>query len=133
MSERLKSLADAGVSIWLDDLSRERIETGNLAELIKSSSVVGGTTNPTIFASALANGERYDDQVRALAKDGVDADEAIFQITTTDVREACDVLKGAFEASGGVDGRVSIEVAPTIAHDEKLTIEAAKRLWKEVD
>jgi len=91
------------------------------------------TTNPTIFASALANGERYDDQVRALANEGTDADEAIFQITTTDVRDACDVLKGAFDASGGVDGRVSIEVAPTIAHDEKATIEAAKRLWKEVD
>jgi transaldolase len=70
MSERLKALADAGVSIWLDDLSRERIETGNLADLVKNSSVVGVTTNPTIFASALANGERYDDQVRELAQAG---------------------------------------------------------------
>ncbi len=133
MSERLKALADAGVSIWLDDLSRERIETGNLADLVKNSSVVGVTTNPTIFASALANGERYDDQVRELAQAGKDVDEAIFTITTTDVRQACDVLADTFEATGGLDGRVSIEVSPGMAHDEKATIEMAKRLWAEVD
>jgi len=133
MSERLKALADAGVSIWLDDLSRERIETGNLAELMKDSSVVGVTTNPTIFASALANGERYDDQVRELAQAGKDVDDAIFSITTTDVRNACDVMRDAFEASGGVDGRVSIEVAPALAHDEQATIDSAKQLWAEVD
>jgi transaldolase len=133
MSERLKALADAGVSIWLDDLSRERIETGNLADLVKNSSVVGVTTNPTIFAAAVSDGERYDDQVRELADQGVDADEAIFTITTTDVRNACDVLKDAFEASGGVDGRVSIEVSPGLAHDAEATIASAKRLWAEVD
>ena len=133
MSERLKALADAGVSIWLDDLSRERIETGNLADLVKNSSVVGVTTNPTIFAAALSDGERYDDQVRELAGQGLDADEAIFAITTTDVRNACDVLKDAFEASGGVDGRVSIEVSPGLAHDPEATIAAAKKLWAEVD
>ncbi len=133
MTERLKALAEAGVSIWLDDLSRERIETGSLADLVSSSSVVGVTTNPTIFASALADGERYDAQVRELAKAGADVDEAIFTITTTDVRDACDLLKGAFEASNGVDGRVSIEVSPAMAHDEKATITEAKRLWKEVD
>ncbi|NUS50210.1 MAG: transaldolase, partial [Nocardioidaceae bacterium] len=88
MTDRLKALADAGVSIWLDDLSRERIETGNLAELAKNSFVVGVTTNPTIFATALSDGERYDDQVRELAKEGVDVDEAIFRITTSDVRDA---------------------------------------------
>jgi len=133
MSERLKALADAGVSIWLDDLSRERIETGNLADLVKNSFVVGVTTNPTIFAAALSDGERYDDQVRELAAQGKDADEAIFTITTTDVRDACDVLKEAFDASGGVDGRVSIEVSPGLAHDGEATIAAAKRLWAEVD
>ena len=106
MSERLKALADAGVSIWLDDLSRERIETGNLADLVKNSFVVGVTTNPTIFASALSDGERYDDQVRELAAQGKDPDETIFSITTTDVRNACDVLKPVFEATNGVDGRV---------------------------
>ncbi len=133
MAERLKALADAGVSIWLDDLSRERIETGNLAELVKNQHVVGVTTNPTIFAAALSDGERYDSQVREQAKAGKDADEAIFSITTTDVRDACDVLADTFETTGGVDGRVSIEVSPGIAHDEKATIDSAKRLWAEVD
>ena len=142
MSERLKALADAGVSIWLDDLSRERIQTGNLAELVKSSYVVGVTTNPTIFASALANGEQYDDQIRELAQDdtpqGGDGDQetvdrAMFTITTTDVRDACDVLADTFQATGGVDGRVSIEVSPGIAHDTEATVEMAKKLWAEVD
>ncbi len=133
MSERLKALSDVGVSIWLDDLSRERIETGNLAELIKDSYVVGVTTNPTIFASALANGELYDKQVRELVEAGKSVDEAIFAITTTDVRQACDVMADVFKSTGGLDGRVSIEVSPGIAHDEQATIEMAKRLWAEVD
>ena len=133
MSERLKALSDAGVSIWLDDLSRERIETGNLAELIKDSHVVGVTTNPTIFASALANGEQYDTQVRELVEAGKSVEEAIFEITTTDVRQACDVMADVFEATGGLDGRVSIEVSPGIAHDEQATIEMAKKLWATVD
>ena len=133
MSERLKALSDVGVSIWLDDLSRERIETGNLAELIKDSYVVGVTTNPTIFASALANGELYDKQVRELVEAGASVEEAIFAITTTDVRQACDVMADVFQATGGLDGRVSIEVSPGIAHDEQATIEMAKRLWTEVD
>jgi transaldolase len=133
MSERLKALADAGVSIWLDDLSRERIATGNLAELIKNSYVVGVTTNPTIFASALANGEQYDDQVRELTQAGASVDDAIFAITTTDVRQACDVLADTFASTGGLDGRVSIEVSPGIAHDTEATIDMAKRLWAEVD
>ncbi|MGA8209729.1 MAG: transaldolase [Nocardioidaceae bacterium] len=133
MSERLKALADAGVSIWLDDLSRERIETGNLADLVKDSSVVGVTTNPTIFAGALADGERYDDQVRQLAADGKDVDEAIFALTTTDVRDACDVLREVYEATGGVDGRVAIEVAPGLAEDQTATVASAKELWAAVD
>jgi transaldolase len=133
MSERLKALADEGVSIWLDDLSRERIETGNLAELVKDSSVVGVTTNPTIFAGAMSDGERYDDQVRRLAAAGNDVDEVIFALTTTDVRDACDVMRPVYDATGGVDGRVSIEVSPGLAHDERATIESAKQLWAEVD
>jgi len=133
MSERLKALADAGVSIWLDDLSRERIETGNLAELVKSSHVVGVTTNPTIFASALSDGERYDAQVSELVAAGKDVDEAIFTITTTDVRDACDVLLETFERTDGLDGRVSIEVSPDIAHDTDATVQMAKKLWAEVD
>ena len=92
MSDRLQALADAGVSIWLDDLSRERIETGNLADLVKDKNVVGVTTNPTIFASAIADGERYDEQVRKLVADGADVTKVIFELTTEDVRNACDVL-----------------------------------------
>jgi transaldolase len=133
MSERLTALAEAGVSIWLDDLSRERIETGNLAELVKNSSVVGVTTNPTIFASALSDGERYDDQLRGLVEGGASVDDAIFELTTTDVRNACDVLSEAFSASDGVDGRVSIEVPPGLAFDTRATVEAAEKLWAAVD
>ena len=132
MSDRMKALADAGVSIWLDDLSRERIETGNLAELMETRSVVGVTTNPSIFASALSDGERYDAQVRELVAEGADVDRTVFALTTTDVREACDILKPAYDASDGVDGRVSIEVAPTLAFDTEATAESARELWKEV-
>jgi transaldolase len=132
MSDRLKALADAGVSIWLDDLSRERIETGNLAELVKEKSVVGVTTNPTIFASAIANGERYDEQVRSLVAKGSSVDEVIFALTTDDVRNACDVLAPVAESTKD-DGRVSIEVEPTLANDTEATIASAKALWAAVD
>jgi len=132
MSDRLKALADAGVSIWLDDLSRERIETGNLADLVKDSSVVGVTTNPTIFASAIANGERYDDQVAELVTSGADVDKVIFELTTEDVRNACDILAPVAEATKD-DGRVSIEVEPTLANDTDATIASAKALWAAVD
>ncbi|MGZ4460290.1 MAG: transaldolase [Nocardioidaceae bacterium] len=138
MSERLTALAEAGVSIWLDDLSRERIETGSLADMVKNESVVGVTTNPTIFANALSDGERYDEQVGEIAgtADGVDQeliDRAMFEITTTDVRDACDVLADTFERTGGVDGRVSIEVAPDLAFDTAATLESARTLWHAVD
>jgi transaldolase len=133
MSDHLQELTEAGVSIWLDDLSRERLETGNLADLIKNDNVVGVTTNPSIFAAALADGERYDDQVRQLAAEGADVDKTVFALTTTDVRNACDVLKPVFEATNGVDGRVSIEVSPTMAHDSEKTLASARELWKEVD
>ncbi len=132
MSERLKALADAGVSIWLDDLSRERIETGNLAELVEQKSVVGVTTNPTIFAGAIADGERYDQQVRELVAEGKDVDEVIFELTTEDVRNACDVLAPVAERTAD-DGRVSIEVEPDLAHDTDATIASAKALWAAVD
>src|SRR5690349_20510840 len=106
------ALSAAGVSIWLDDLSRERINTGNLEKLIAEKNVVGVTTNPTIFAAALAKGEAYDEQVRQLAAAGVDVDDAIFEITTDDVAKASDIFHSVYERSNGVDGRVSIEVAP---------------------
>ncbi|VXB50221.1 transaldolase [Nocardioides sp. AX2bis] len=132
MSDRLKALADAGVSIWLDDLSRERIESGNLAELVETRSVVGVTTNPTIFASAIADGERYEDQVRGLVADGADVDKVIFELITEDVRNACDILKPVADGSSS-DGRVSIEVEPTLANDTEGTIASAQALWKAVD
>jgi transaldolase len=132
MSDRLQALADAGVSIWLDDLSRERIETGNLAELVKDKHVVGVTTNPTIFASAIADGERYDEQVRKLVADGADVTKVIFELTTEDVRNGCDVLKPVADSTK-YDGRVSIEVEPDLANDTDATIASAKKLWAAVD
>ncbi len=133
MSERLKALAEAGVSIWLDDLSRERIETGNLTDLVKNRSVVGVTTNPTIFAAALADGERYDEQVRRLAEAGATVDETVFELTTDDVRRACDVLMDTWKKTDGIDGRVSIEVPPGLAFDTDGTAAAARTLWAAVD
>lgn len=123
-------LSEAGVSIWLDDLSRERITSGSLASLIETHDVVGVTTNPTIFAAALTDGESYAEQVKALAVAGVDAGEAVFQITTRDVSSACDIFEPVFARTRGVDGRVSIEVSPTLAHDAPGTIAEAKRLWE---
>ena len=132
MTDRLQALSDAGVSIWLDDLSRERIETGNLAELIKDKHVVGVTTNPTIFASAIADGERYDDQVRKLVADGADVNRVIFELTTEDVRNGCDIMTPVYESTKA-DGRVSIEVEPDLANDTEATIASAQKLWQAVD
>lgn len=133
MTEQLTELADAGVAIWLDDLSRERIESGNLAALVRDFGVVGVTTNPTIFAGALADGASYAAQVDELRAAGVSLDEAVFELTTTDVQAACDVLRPVFDTSDGVDGRVSIEVDPGLARDTDATVELARRLWSRVD
>ncbi|HWV26320.1 MAG TPA: transaldolase [Aeromicrobium sp.] len=129
----LKALTDAGVSIWLDDLSRDRIETGNLADLVRDSGVVGVTTNPTIFASALADGDRYTPQIAELKAAGADLATTVFELTTTDVQNACDVLRPVYDATGQVDGRVSIEVEPGLARDTDATVEMARRLWERVD
>ncbi|MFU8948072.1 transaldolase [Mycetocola zhadangensis] len=126
-------LSEAGVSIWLDDLSRGRIETGNLQELIDTKNVVGVTTNPTIFAGALSNGEVYASQVAELAAAGKDVTEAVFEITTDDVARASDIFRPVYDASNGFDGRVSIEVEPGLAHDAQGTIEQAKALWAKVN
>ncbi|MGA8987181.1 transaldolase [Aeromicrobium sp.] len=133
MNDRLQALADAGVSIWLDDLSRERIETGNLASLVADSGIVGVTTNPTIFASAIAEGERYADQVKTLKESGSDLTTTVFELTTTDVQQGCDILRPVYDATGGVDGRVSIEVDPDLARDTDATVALARRLWDRVD
>ncbi|BCI81697.1 transaldolase [Mycolicibacterium mucogenicum] len=129
----LAALSAAGVSVWLDDLSRERLQSGNLTELINTRSVVGVTTNPSIFQAALSKGTAYDEQVHELASRGADVDATIRTVTTDDVRNACDVLAKVYEASGGVDGRVSIEVDPRLAHDTDKTILQAIELWKIVD
>lgn len=129
----LAALSAAGVSVWLDDLSRDRLQTGNLTDLINTRSVVGVTTNPSIFQAALSKGTAYDAQVKELAERGADVDATIRTVTTDDVRNACDVLAKEYEASGGVDGRVSIEVDPRVAHDSDKTILQAIELWKIVD
>ncbi len=132
MNDRLKALADAGVSIWLDDLSRARITSGNLAEKIAEDSVSGVTTNPTIFAAALTNGADYAEQLKSLGAD-VDIDTAIKQLTSSDVRDACDLFADLYAASNGFDGRVSIVVAPTLANDTDQTIAQAAELYALVD
>jgi transaldolase len=133
MTDKLAELSAAGVSIWLDDLSRQRLETGGLDALRKSKHVVGITTNPTIFAKALSAADDYAWQVRDLGRRDVTVDEATRMLTTYDVRWACDVMKPAYDASGGADGRVSIEVDPRLAHNTEGTIAEAKALWWLVD
>ena len=132
MSESTQKLSDAGVSIWLDDLSRERLTSGNLAELIKTHNVVGVTTNPTIFAGALSKGAAYAEQMRELAAAGADVEEAVFAATCDDVRNACDVFEPIYKASNGFDGRVSIEVDPRLARDAEGTAKMARELYERV-
>ena len=132
-NQNLAALSAAGVSVWLDDLSRDRLQTGNLQELIDTKSVVGVTTNPSIFQSALSSGDAYDEQINELAARGADVEATIRTVTTDDVRNACDVLAKQYEQSDGVDGRVSIEVDPRMAHDTDKTILQAIDLWKTVD
>ena len=132
MSESTQKLSDAGVSIWLDDLSRERLTSGNLTELIKTHNVVGVTTNPTIFAGALSKGAAYAEQMRELAAAGASVEEAVFAATCDDVRAACDVFAPVYKASNGFDGRVSIEVDPRLARDAEGTAKMARELYERV-
>ena len=132
MSESTQKLSDAGVSIWLDDLSRERLTSGNLAELIKTHNVVGVTTNPTIFAGALSKGAAYAEQMRELAAAGADVEEAVFAATCDDVRNACDVFEPIYKSTNGFDGRVSIEVDPRLARDAEGTAKMARELYERV-
>ncbi len=133
MSDPLSALADAGVSVWLDDMSRERLVSHSLEALVRDRHVVGITTNPTIFQKALSKGSAYNEQMRDLALRGVDVGEAVRSVTAMDVRSACDVLRPVYEATDGVDGRVSIEVDPRISHDPDRTIAEARALWWLVD
>ncbi|TFC83588.1 transaldolase [Cryobacterium sp. TMT1-21] len=129
----LAELSLAGVSIWLDDLSRERIVSGGLQNLIDTKNVVGVTTNPTIFAGALSKGEAYAEQVAALAAAGTSVHDAVFEITTDDVTAASDIFRPVYDRTNGVDGRVSIEVEPGLAHDAAGTIAQAQELWAKVN
>ncbi|MFH8799052.1 transaldolase [Streptomyces sp. NPDC017936] len=129
----LERLSDEGVSIWLDDLSRERITSGNLAGLVAGRHVVGVTTNPSIFQAAIGSGAGYEEQLADLAVRGVTVDEAVRMMTTADVRAAADVLRSVHTATGGRDGWVSIEVDPRLAHDTAATVAEAKQLAWLVD
>jgi transaldolase len=133
MTDRLGELSAAGVAVWLDDLSRPRLASGGLDRLRREKHLVGVTTNPTIFAKALADADAYNWQLRDLATRGVGVEEAVRALTTYDVRWACDVMRPAYDASGGVDGRVSIEVDPRLAHRTEATIAEARALWWLVD
>jgi transaldolase len=133
MSDPLKELSDLGVSIWLDDISRDRLESGTLADLVEHKHVVGVTSNPTIFAKALSDADDYNEQVRDCAARELSVDEAVRLITTYDVRWGCDVMKAAYDATDGLDGRVSIEVDPRLAHKTRATIAEARSLWWMVD
>ncbi|KIQ64464.1 transaldolase [Kitasatospora griseola] len=133
MTDALNRLSEEGVAIWLDDLSRERLNSGNLAELVQEKHVVGVTTNPTIFQKAIAGNGAYNRQLEDLAVRKVTTDEAVRMITTSDVRDAADVLRPVYDASNGRDGRVSIEVDPRLAHETAATVAEAKQLWWLVD
>lgn len=129
----LALISAAGVAVWLDDLSRDDLQDGTLAELIATRHVVGVTTNPTIFAKAVSEGHAYDEQLSALGAAGATVDDAVVTVTTDDVRSACDLFSAVYDATGGRDGRVSIEVDPRLAHETDATIEAASMLWRTVD
>lgn len=127
-----KALDDAGVSLWLDDLSRDRLTSGDLQELIDTKTITGVTTNPAIFAKALTSGNAYDKQLTELAASGADATTAVVEMTTDDVRAACDVLADVYTATDGYDGRVSIEVDPRLARNTEETIAQAIELHQKV-
>ncbi|MGD9529889.1 transaldolase [Pseudonocardia sp.] len=133
MADPLGDLTRAGVAIWLDDLSRGRLATGSLAHLIRGSHVVGVTTNPTIFQKAISGSDHYDWQIRDLGARRVDVEKAVRALTVQDVAWACDLLRPTYDAALGVDGRVSIEVDPRLAHDTEKTVVEARRLWWMVD
>jgi transaldolase len=130
MSDALGDLTKAGVSLWLDDLSRERLRTGNLADLIAHRHVTGVTSNPTIFAGALGDGSEYAAKVADLAAGGAASADAARVLMTDDVRDACDLFAATFAATDGVDGRVSLEVEPSLAHDTAGTVAQARELAK---
>ena len=133
MTDSLARLRASGVSVWLDDLRRERLTSGSLAALVRDKHVSGVTTNPTIFARSIAGSDAYSDQIRDLQVRQADPGQALRELTTFDVRWACNVLRPVYDATGGADGRVSIEVDPRISRDPAQTVAEARALWWLVD
>jgi transaldolase len=134
MNERVQRLREAGVSIWLDTLSRALLETGEFERLIGDLGVSGATSNPTIFAKAITGSDRYDDQLRALVQTGItDPQELFFSIGLDDVRSAADLLRATYDGSGGTDGFVSFECTPDLADETEATIEQALELWARLE
>ncbi|MGH3804560.1 MAG: transaldolase family protein, partial [Pseudonocardiaceae bacterium] len=141
MTDALAELSAAGVAIWLDDLSRNRLDTddnsASITQLAKNRHVVGITSNPTIFAQALSpdspGASSYADALDDARKRGLSVEDAVRELTTSDVRTACDKLRGVYDATDRLDGRVSIEVDPRFAHDTSATVKQAAQLWAEVD
>lgn len=129
----IDELAQLGTSTWLDDLSRDRLQSGNLQEIIGTKSIVGVTTNPAIFASAMSQGTAYDEDIAKLKAAGAQADAAVYSLAVADVRDACDVFADIYRASNGQDGRVSIEVDPRLSDDAAATLAQARELWSTVD
>jgi len=128
--DRLRALHDAGVSIWLDTLSRELLDTGEFADLVATSNVTGATSNPTIFAKAITGSDRYDAQLaRVLEAGGDDTRELFFALALDDVRRAADILRPVHAAAEGSDGFVSFECTPDLADDTEGTITQARDLW----
>ena len=132
MSANLQAVSDAGVSIWLDDLSRDRLQSGSLAKLIADSNVVGVTTNPSIFSAAIKGSALYKEDVLALKAQGADTASIVNALTTSDVTSACDLFTDIYKNTNGVDGRVSIEVDPFFAHETEKTLEQGKSLWNQI-
>jgi transaldolase len=133
MPNNLQNLSHAGVSIWLDDLSRDRLQSGSLAKLIEGSSVVGVTTNPSIFSAAIKGSALYKDDILAFRAVGKNTEAIVTELTTQDVKNACDLFLPVFKSTSGVDGRVSIEVDPFFAHETQKTITQGKELWNIVN
>lgn len=131
VSRSLAHISQSGVSIWLDDLSRERLN-GQLAEMIERMHVVGVTTNPAIFSAAISGSDLYREDIMELAREGYDEFDIVRRLTTDDVKAACDILKSTFQISQGKDGRVSIEVDPELARDTAQTVSQGLSLWDEI-
>jgi transaldolase len=129
----LAQLSEIGVSVWLDDLSRDRLSSGELRAVVENSFVTGVTTNPTIFAHAVSHSDAYEQPLRELAREGVTAEDAVLELMCRDVQDACDLLEEVYVTSSGYDGRVSIEVPPSLAHNADETVIAARTLWRRID